>query len=356
MSVNTDLQTSTITHSHYLYRYQTYEINRVVSILNDAHTAINETLLKYGDTTNWTKTRQEKLLTEINGIQNEFQKEVNSLMNSDMKTLTSQEHNYQLKQLDSELSPYMNFKMSDRVIDPNTLYAMARNSYIMMADGTTLTPRQLITKVMGENNGKILQAIRQGTLTGQTGSQIKKNLVTNFNASRVNADALVRTITNHFSNQAKAITGKENQDVILGYEWVSTLDKRTTHLCADRDSKVWIYDPVVRENSSYSLLPGEVYPPAHYRCRSSITYITKSYRDLGLDMDEVPDGTRSSLNGYVPQRTTYYDWLETQSATTQRDVLGTTRYDMWQSGEYKPYQFYSRDGRWLTLDELAKKG
>ena len=126
-------------------------------------------------------------------------------------------------------------------------------------------------------------------------------------------------------------------------------------ICRYRDSKVWFYDPKDNEKTSLPLLPGAVTPPAHYRCRSTITYITRSWEELGIDLQEAPEGTRSSLNGYVPAKTTYYEWLETQSEKIQKDVLGKTRFDLWKAGEAKPYQFYSQDGRWLTLKELNKK-
>jgi hypothetical protein len=51
---------------------------------------------------------------------------------------------------------------------------------------------------------------------------------------------------------------------------------------------------------------------------------------------------------------TYYDWLSKQSAATQKDVLGATRYDLWKKGGVNPDRFYD-DGRYMTLDEMRVK-
>ena len=56
------------------------------------------------------------------------------------------------------------------------------------------------------------------------------------------------------------------------------------------------------------------------------------------------------MNGYVDADITFDDWLKDQSAETQKEVLGATRYKLFQEG-VKINQFVD-NGRVLTIDEL----
>jgi len=62
--------------------------------------------------------------------------------------------------------------------------------------------------------------------------------------------------------------------------------------------------------------------------------------------------TRSSLQGQVDAKITYPQWLKTQPAAAQKEVLGPARYKLWKDGRLKIDQFTDKTGRTLTLDEL----
>ena len=72
-------------------------------------------------------------------------------------------------------------------------------------------------------------------------------------------------------------------DLITGVRFVCALDERTCLTCLELDGSET--PPVL---------------PIHEGCRCVTVPITKSWRQLGLDMDEFPDGTRSSDIGQVP--------------------------------------------------------
>ena len=61
------------------------------------------------------------------------------------------------------------------------------------------------------------------------------------------------------------------------------------------------------------------------------------------------------MNGQVPERTNYRDWLTRQSEATQREVLGATRYNMFKSG-VPLKNFHQPNGRLYTLDQLKNRG
>lgn len=64
----------------------------------------------------------------------------------------------------------------------------------------------------------------------------------------------------------------------------------------------------------------------------------------------IENDKRASMNGYVDADITFDDWLKDQSAKTQKEVLGATRYKLFQEG-VKINQFVD-NGRVLTIDEL----
>jgi hypothetical protein len=95
-------------------------------------------------------------------------------------------------------------------------------------------------------------------------------------------------------------------------------------------------------------------PPAHFNCRSSTTPILKSWRELGFDADELPPGTRASMNGQVPADQDYDTWLRKQPKDVQDDVLGKTKGDLFRAG-LKMDRFVDRKGAELTLDQLRRR-
>jgi hypothetical protein len=91
-----------------------------------------------------------------------------------------------------------------------------------------------------------------------------------------------------------------------------------------------------------------------HNCRCTTVPVTKSFRELGLDVDEVPAGTRASMNGQVPATQTYEQWLRRQSAEVQDDVLGVTKGALFRRGGLKIRDFINNAGKEYTLDELRK--
>lgn len=92
-------------------------------------------------------------------------------------------------------------------------------------------------------------------------------------------------------------------------------------------------------------------PPAHFRCRSTVVPITKSYRELGLDIDDLPEATRASMNGQVPGDQNYDQWLRKQPEAFQNEVLGAEKAKLFREGLTMD-RFVTRAGRELTLAEL----
>jgi hypothetical protein len=111
-----------------------------------------------------------------------------------------------------------------------------------------------------------------------------------------------------------------------------------------------VYDIEVAEDSSY-LCNGLIVS----NCRSHQVPVTKSWRDLGVDMDEFTPGSRASMDGQVPAETTYPQWLEKQSAARQDQVLGPTRGRLYRDGNLPVDRMYDNKGAFITLEELRAR-
>lgn len=97
--------------------------------------------------------------------------------------------------------------------------------------------------------------------------------------------------------------------------------------------------------------PGKI----HWNCRSTSTPVTKSWRELGIPIDEMSPSERASMDGQVPAETTFASWLQRQSAARQDQVLGPERGRLIREGGLKLPDLYSPSGRYLTLEELRER-
>jgi SPP1 gp7 family putative phage head morphogenesis protein len=200
---------------------------------------------------------------------------------------------------------------------------------------------QSILAEFGDNKARqIEQYIRDGFAMGETTDQIASRISKNTEMLKGQARALARTVTNHTAIQSRNTTMKENSDILDGYEWVATLDGRTSVICGSRDGVV------------YSMDDSNPKPPAHFNCRSTITYVVKPEFNLGGDIDvkrpsKGADGIKS-----VKQGTSYSTWLKRQPAAFQDEILGSARGKLFRRGKVKLENFVDKKGNELTLEQL----
>lgn len=161
--------------------------------------------------------------------------------------------------------------------------------------------------------------------------------------TRRNVAAVVRTATNHVSNEVRQETYRANEDVVKGWQFVATLDARTTLICAAHDGKV------------YDVGDTEEAPPLHFGCRSTTAPVLKSFEELGIPgLKELDAGDRASMDGQVPANQTYEGWLRGQPKSVQDEVLGPGRGELFRAGGISLDRFIDEKNRPLTLTELRR--
>ena len=179
--------------------------------------------------------------------------------------------------------------------------------------------------------------IRQGVFSGESTAEIARRMVGKLEfgqralSSRQKALAggelttlanhpirtIVRTSVNQVQNQASQAVYAANSKVAPKYQYVATLDSRTSAVCRDLDGKTFAYNR------------GPT-PPQHFNCRSTTVPVVdfdglqKKYPSL----EKPPVGkavTRPSATGRVPQNTTYGEWLLKQDKKLQVKTLGNEK-------------------------------
>ena len=197
------------------------------------------------------------------------------------------------------------------------------------------------------------RAVRLGMTLGETNAQLANRLKSTMELSMRNAQTIVRTATATVANKARMEFMEANNEVIKGWEWNSTLDGRVRKEHADRDGATWNLDKegINAKGKKYPFR----YTPYGWNCRCQLNPILKSWKELGIDEEEVPVGTRSSLDGYVSQDMTFDKWLKTKSSEFQKEYLGAGRYELYSKGKITLSDLINQKGRYLSIKELKEK-
>ena len=111
-----------------------------------------------------------------------------------------------------------------------------------------------------------------------------------------------------------------------------------------------VYDLEVESDASY--IANGV---AVSNCRSTSVPVLKSFRELGIDLDEVPLSTRASMDGQIAEDTTFEGFLSRRTVAEQGEVLGVGRAKLWRDGEISFRDLVDGNGRPLTLEELRAR-
>jgi SPP1 gp7 family putative phage head morphogenesis protein len=193
--------------------------------------------------------------------------------------------------------------------------------------------------------------VRIGMGLGETITQISARVKDTgvFQTARTDLNRLTRNAVNTVSTNARMATYEANADVIEGLEHISTIDGKTSVICIVRDGLRWTLD---RDPIGHNVPFRQ--PPTHHNCRSGIVPWLKPWQDLGIPEDQIPAKTRASMDGQIPEETSYETWLKGRSVTKQDEILGGTRAKLWREDKITLREMVNAQGdRPLTLEQLG---
>lgn len=126
----------------------------------------------------------------------------------------------------------------------------------------------------------LLTAIRTAGIEGKGSAETVKRVMRQaldegVNLTQREAAMLVRTYVQTANNQAMEAVYAANEGIIKGYKRVETPDNRTCRICA------------LADGMEYGLHEKRPALPAHPGCRGLYIPITKTWRDFGIDRDEL---------------------------------------------------------------------
>lgn len=345
-ATNEALADRIVRHQTYIQRFGSGTTARVIGLLNRSDADIVQQIERRAtriadrgfDSGPETTKRLNNLLGEVRSINRAAYQAAGRELTDQLRNLADYESDWQTGALESALQDIVSLR---RV--PTRLVVAAATSRPFQ--GRLL--KEWLDGLEASRAARIRDAIRLGLVQGQTVQQMVRRIRGTRAASyadglleidRRGAATVVRTAVNHTANVARQATWEENADLISGVQWHSTLDGRTCPVCGGLDGKVFPLKSGPR-------------PPEHHGCRCTTVPITKSWRELGLDIDDISPGTRASMDGQVPASLTYGQWLQRQSNAFQDEVLGKGKAELFRSG-IPIERFTDRSGNELSLKQL----
>jgi len=345
-TVNELLRDSSIKHSIYVTRYTTGVVKQMLALINKTDQDILRRLRSMnlpGARTPYQRARLEKLLSGLRGINEAGYGAFNAALRKTFISFATYELDFMARQIEAAI-----------VVDFEAVVPAAGTVY----SAAMTTPMQgkyfknWMKDLEANKIRAINDAIRIGVVEGETNAAIVSRLRGTRAAGykngvmgihRRHAEAIVRTSVNHLMSTARRNLINKNTDVLAGWQYVATLDGRTTDICMSLDGNF------------YKVRAEGPTPPQHINCRSAMSPVTKSWKEMGIDKEELTPAKRASMSGPVPAKTTYQTWLKGQGNKFQNDVLGKTKAQLFRDGGVTLDRFVDASGRSYTLAQLAAR-
>lgn len=221
---------------------------------------------------------------------------------------------------------------------------------------------------------QLKQDVGAGLFRGESYEKLEGRIIRTLGDAAVNTETLVRSWVQGANVEAQKRVADANADLIKGWRWDATLENgnfRNGHgtclRCASLDADDTVYPK-----------DGGPQIPLHANCRCVRRWVTVSYKEMGLDIDELDDAVRpytvrgkvDPITGEIKRGKTgvggqplleagridggmdaFFDKLPDNAI---KNMLGPGRYELWKNGKIKLSDLATKDGRLLTINELKK--
>lgn len=360
-TTNERLRDAAVSHAVDLQQFANGLVARLIALLNRSDADIMARLQAALDgltSPEATVERLEILLASVRALNFQAYQRVERDLTGELRALAEAEAGHQLALFEAILPPQVVAQVGVAAVNVEQAYAAAMARPFQ---GRLL--REWAADIGEARMVRVRDAVRQGFVQQESVGEIVRRIRGTrarayadglLEIDRRGAEAVVRTAVSHTASVVRDRFFEGNGDMVKAQVWTATLDTRTSDICRLRDGKQ--YQPVSPYRPIGHGLPWLGGPGrAHWQCRSMAVPVLKSWRELGIPMDDMPAGTRASMDGQVPAETTFADWLKRQSAARQDEVLGPVRGKLMRQGGLTLDRFYNEKGRQLSLDELKQR-
>lgn len=357
MPVSEILQDSEIEHQIDLVKYGNDRSRSLLVYLREIVDYIETRLAKEGESIQ-SKKRLNELLKDVNEKMNAiYSKWEKREFEPIIPAVAKQEIAFQASAVNSVVVGYESVKPALKQVE-----SAAFNNPLLIGSKGGAVDFSKYTKNWKPNEiQRVASRISAGFYAGETTTQIaravnglkSRNYADGImNMSRANIQGMVKTTISHMASAGKSEFAKQNKDLIIGEEWVSTLDSATSPTCRARDGKQYLF-------SEY----GKSYPkpPAHINCRSTLSPILSPEYDFTREGRKRPAVTEVDGKAKAEQvsgSTTYYEWLKRQPAPVQDKALGVTQGKVFRNAGLSPEEFKKATvnslGQPLSLKDMER--
>ena len=325
-------------HSVFLQKYANGRAKEAQRLLGRLRREILGRLAQ--EPTEFRKARLHTLLVDIDQLSKNFLSELSSQVNVEAQLFAVQESEFAVKLMDKVTKADTSFILPSS----NQLSAAVLDTPMDKAlTGSKITIQDALNEFGKKKAKEVAQIVKDGSVLGDTTKEISDKVGTVINTlQRRQISSLVHTISSHTASMARLATYEANSDIVDKYEYVATLDNRTTLECAGYDGQI------------FTVGAGPL-PPIHWSCRSTTIPVVPDEYTLAKGFK----GTRPSVGAegakQVSGKTDYGKWLKTQPKPFIDDALGVERSKLFRSGKLKIGQFVNNSGETLTLKQLSRK-
>ena len=358
----------TIRNIKWRYQLDQFEDDALKEIVKSVDQARNEIMSEldniYGEIS-WTDERNEQLLDELNQLTTG----IKAQLNEDVTELSAIAYEKSLLAHNSIMS------IGGRAINVAMVQLSGEQIASFMAEpvGGMLLNDWVERTYDHPLQEKLKKEMQAGLFRGESYQKLSARVGDLLGEAGNNTDTMVRTWVQSANTAAQDRVYKKNEDLIKGWKLDSVMENAnfsnghgTCLRCLSLDSR----------DETYPIDDGPTLP-IHPNCRCIKRVKTKSYRELGIPMDDLDDAVRpytvrgkvDTITGEIKRGKTgvggqplldagqldggYDVFFEELPEQLQIQTLGKGRYQLWKSGKVKLADLADRDGNQLTIAELT---
>jgi hypothetical protein len=150
-------------------------------------------------------------------------------------------------------------------------------------------------------------------------------------------------------NQERLETFRRNADVVKGIKVLGAMDSHEPLACIAYSGSMWDLDGQPINGTTLPFNDGLPHDP---KCRCVYVAVTKTFREIGIDIDEPRVGTRASDEGPIPADITFDEFLVRKNAAYVNALLGFERAELWRQGTIRCRDLVDNDGQVLSIEAL----
>lgn len=367
-SINALIQDKLNTHQVDVFRFEAGVRDRLQGILAQTETEVIDALKKVDPADPTTLTFRMRRLQRLEDdflrpILKDGYADLDKSLTADLKGLAIAE--------DAATTQAINGAVGFTLTPPG-LSEQALRSVAVDANVTGNTTAEWWRRMRDTTRQRSIDTLRQGIIQGDNLDRLVRRLrgtrANNFKdgtmeVSRRGARTLARTAVTSVQANARLAGLEKNAALYRGVYANVTFDSRTSPTCQAFGAlpSAWTIPDHKRIPPTPHPWPGP--PDWHPNCRSSLNPILKDLTALAKEVSPTkakrlkaaPPAFKDRLDGQVPPVDSYETWLRGKPETFQRQVLGPTKWRLWQQGQLSLTQLIDQTGRPLTLAQLRAK-